>query len=134
MLTPLVVCETLLLVVLTFLVAGLLRSHAEILRRIGPPDDEGGDEETLRLRRHAPARRENELTAADVRLRAEASVVLYLVSPDYAVRAGETREFALDLGEAKAAGCDPSGLLANTVSDKTGKLLGVDPVDVQKNK
>jgi peroxiredoxin len=33
-----------------------------------------------------------------------------------------------------AAGCDPSGLLANTVSDKTGKLLGVDPVDVKKNK
>lgn len=32
-----------------------------------------------------------------------------------------------------AAGCDPSGLLANTVSDKTGKLLGVNPVDV-KNK
>ena len=33
-----------------------------------------------------------------------------------------------------AAGCDPSGLLANTVSDKTGKLLGVDPVDVKKPK
>ena len=32
-----------------------------------------------------------------------------------------------------AAGCDPSGLLANVVSDKTGKLLGVDVVDV-KNK
>jgi peroxiredoxin len=33
-----------------------------------------------------------------------------------------------------AAGCDPSGLLANTVSDKTGKLLGVNPVDVKNNK
>jgi peroxiredoxin len=33
-----------------------------------------------------------------------------------------------------AAGCDPSGLLANTVSDKTGKLLGIEPVDVKKNK
>jgi peroxiredoxin len=33
-----------------------------------------------------------------------------------------------------AAGCDPSGLLANTVSDKTGKLLGVDPVDVKNKK
>ena len=31
-----------------------------------------------------------------------------------------------------AAGCDPSGLLANTVSEKTGKLLGSDPVDVKK--
>jgi len=33
-----------------------------------------------------------------------------------------------------AAGCDPSGLLANTVSEKTGKLLGVDPVDVKAKK
>lgn len=31
-----------------------------------------------------------------------------------------------------AAGCDPSGLLANTVSEKTGKLLGVEVVDVKK--
>ncbi len=30
-----------------------------------------------------------------------------------------------------AAGCDPSGLLANVVSEKTGKLLGTDPVDVK---
>lgn len=30
-----------------------------------------------------------------------------------------------------AAGCDPSGLLANTVSAKTGKLLGTDVVDVK---
>src|SRR5262245_29602875 len=30
-----------------------------------------------------------------------------------------------------AAGCDPSGLLANTVSEKTGKLLGTTPVDVK---
>lgn len=34
----LVAVETLLLVLLTLLVAGLLRSHAEILRRLGPPD------------------------------------------------------------------------------------------------
>lgn len=38
----LVACETLLLVLLTLLVAGLLRSHAEILRRLGPPDEERG--------------------------------------------------------------------------------------------
>jgi len=30
-----------------------------------------------------------------------------------------------------AAGCDPSGLLANAVSEKTGKLLGTEPVDVK---
>ena|SRR5437763_5711600 len=34
----LIACETLLLVLLLLLVAGLLRSHAEILRRLGPPD------------------------------------------------------------------------------------------------
>src|SRR4051812_5219330 len=32
-----------------------------------------------------------------------------------------------------ASGCDPSGLLANTVSEKAGKLLGTEVVDV-KNK
>jgi phosphoribosylamine---glycine ligase len=36
------------------------------------------------------------LTAADVKLRREASVVLYLVSPDYALRAGGPYEFTLD--------------------------------------
>lgn len=30
-----------------------------------------------------------------------------------------------------AAGCDPSGLLANTVSEKTGKLLNTEVVDVK---
>jgi len=38
--TVLVACETLLLVLLLLLVAGLLRSHAEILRRLGPPDED----------------------------------------------------------------------------------------------
>jgi hypothetical protein len=38
--TVLVACETLLLVLLVLLVAGLLRSHAEILRRLGPPDSD----------------------------------------------------------------------------------------------
>jgi len=39
--TALVACETVLLVLLTVLVAGLLRSHAEILRRLGPGGGEG---------------------------------------------------------------------------------------------
>lgn len=42
--TVLIACETLLLVALTFLVIGLLRSHAEILRRIGPGSTEGSPE------------------------------------------------------------------------------------------
>lgn len=37
--SALVAVETVLLVVLVVLVAGLLRSHAEILRRLGPPQD-----------------------------------------------------------------------------------------------
>ncbi len=40
----LVACETLLLVLLTVLVVGLLRSHAEILRRLGPPREERDQE------------------------------------------------------------------------------------------
>ena len=31
-----------------------------------------------------------------------------------------------------AAGCDPSGLLANKVSEKTATVIGSDPVNVQK--
>jgi hypothetical protein len=36
--TALVACETILLALLVVLVAALLRSHAELLRRLGPPD------------------------------------------------------------------------------------------------
>jgi hypothetical protein len=37
--TVLVACETVLLALMVVLVAGLLRSHAEILRRLGPPSE-----------------------------------------------------------------------------------------------
>jgi hypothetical protein len=39
--TVLVACETIVLALLVVLVAGLLRSHAEILRRLGEPGDQG---------------------------------------------------------------------------------------------
>jgi phosphoribosylamine--glycine ligase len=45
------------------------------------------------------------LTPADVTLRKEASVVLYLVSPDYALRAGGPYEFTLDREQIEAEGC-----------------------------
>jgi phosphoribosylamine--glycine ligase len=45
------------------------------------------------------------LTRDDVPLRAEASVVLYLVSPDYALRPGPAYEFALDVPAIESAGC-----------------------------
>ncbi|MHB8240790.1 MAG: phosphoribosylamine--glycine ligase [Solirubrobacteraceae bacterium] len=45
------------------------------------------------------------LAPEDVPLRDEASVVLYLVSPDYAVRAGPAYEFNVDCQKLEAAGC-----------------------------
>ena len=45
------------------------------------------------------------LRDADVPLRDEASLVLYLVSPDYALRAGGPYEFPLDVAAAEADGC-----------------------------
>ncbi|MBV9193079.1 MAG: hypothetical protein JO168_02960, partial [Solirubrobacterales bacterium] len=44
MIVALVAVETALLVVLVVLVAGLLRSHAELLRRVGPAEGGGGAE------------------------------------------------------------------------------------------
>jgi phosphoribosylamine-glycine ligase len=44
------------------------------------------------------------LTAEEVPLRTEASVVLYLVSPDYALRAGGTYDFTLDRQAIEDAG------------------------------
>jgi phosphoribosylamine---glycine ligase len=46
-----------------------------------------------------------ELTVADVPLREEASLVLYLVSPDYALRAGHPYEFELDRDAIERSGC-----------------------------
>jgi phosphoribosylamine-glycine ligase len=46
------------------------------------------------------------LGVADVPLREQATVVLYLVSPDYALRAGPAYEFALDADAAAAHGCE----------------------------
>jgi hypothetical protein len=57
--TALVSAETILVVLLLVLVAGLLRSHAEILRRLGPADGSGEDPDARRvaaLERAAPPR------------------------------------------------------------------------------
>jgi hypothetical protein len=64
--TALVACETVLLVLLVVLVAGLLRSHAEILRRLGPAGT--GDGAGTVLPRSAPAtvRREPGTPAPEV--------------------------------------------------------------------
>jgi hypothetical protein len=62
--TALVAVETLLLVLLVLLVAGLLRSHAEILRRLGPPPGEAGADDLV-VRQQAPARDPGALAAPD---------------------------------------------------------------------
>jgi len=49
---------------------------------------------------------EGALTGADVPLRAQASLVLYLVSPDYALRAGGPYEFTLDVEALEEEGCN----------------------------
>ena len=46
------------------------------------------------------------LSKGDVALSKEASLVLYLVSPDYALRVGEPYEFVLDQHAMEAAGCN----------------------------
>jgi len=46
------------------------------------------------------------LTAAEVALREEASLVLYLVSPDYALRKGPPYEFSLDVEAIESGGCE----------------------------
>ncbi len=48
---------------------------------------------------------EQRLQPADVPLRKEASVVLYLVSPDYALRPGGPREFTLEGARIEREGC-----------------------------
>ena len=48
---------------------------------------------------------EGRLTESAVPLRREASLVLYLVSPDYALRKGPPYEFTLDPARLEAEGC-----------------------------
>jgi hypothetical protein len=63
--TVLVATETLLLVLLAILVVGLLRSHAEILRRLGPPEGEAARANGPRAPGE-PTRREGPTRGADI--------------------------------------------------------------------
>jgi phosphoribosylamine---glycine ligase len=69
-----------------------------------------------------------ELTAADVPLRGEASLVLYLVSPDYALpRDGgpvQPREFTLDVEEIERSGCSVFFSSAVHVAEDTYRTVG----------
>jgi len=64
------------------------------------------------------------LTSASVPLREEASLVLYLVSPDYALRAGPTYEFTLQREQIEAAGCNVFFSSAVEVGPDTYRTVG----------
>jgi phosphoribosylamine---glycine ligase len=64
------------------------------------------------------------LTAAAVPLRREASLVLYLVSPDYALRPGRTYEFSLDRERIEGEGCDVYFSSAIAVGEDLYRTVG----------
>jgi phosphoribosylamine--glycine ligase len=65
-----------------------------------------------------------ELSAADVPLREEASLVLYLVSPDYALRPGRPYEFAMDPEAIEDDGCHVFFSSAEHVAEKRYCTVG----------
>lgn len=64
------------------------------------------------------------LTAADVPLRPEASIVLYLVSPDYALRPGPAYDFTLDRERIEQGGCHVFFSSAVEVGDGAYRTVG----------
>jgi phosphoribosylamine--glycine ligase len=64
------------------------------------------------------------LTAADVSLRREASVVLYLVSPDYALQGGPPVEFTLEQAAIERDGCHVFFSSAVRRSESTYRTVG----------
>ena len=62
--------------------------------------------------------------AGDVQLRPEASVVLYLVSPDYALREGSPREFQLDRADIAERGCEVFFASAVEISEGLYRTVG----------
>jgi phosphoribosylamine--glycine ligase len=64
------------------------------------------------------------LSKADVPLSPEASVVLYLVSPDYALRPGGTYEFDLDRERIEGMGCHVFFSSAVAIGERTYQTIG----------
>ena len=64
------------------------------------------------------------LTRADVPLREEASLVLYLVSPDYALRSGPRYRFELDEAAMEQAGCRVFFSSAVQVAERSFETVG----------
>ncbi len=64
------------------------------------------------------------LDERDVPLREEASLVLYLVSPDYALRAGPSYEFSLDREAIEADGCHVFFSSATRIGENAYRTVG----------
>jgi phosphoribosylamine--glycine ligase len=64
------------------------------------------------------------LAPSDVSLRPEASVVLYLVSPDYALRPGRTYDFTLERERIEADGCRVFFSSAVEIAENTYSTVG----------
>jgi phosphoribosylamine---glycine ligase len=64
------------------------------------------------------------LTADHVTLREQASVVLYLVSPDYALRRGEPYEFELDEQAIERGGCEVFFSSAEQIGPRSYRTVG----------
>jgi phosphoribosylamine--glycine ligase len=64
------------------------------------------------------------LSASDVPLRREASLVLYLVSPDYALRSGPAYEFRLERERIEAEGCHVFFSAAERCGTDTYRTVG----------
>jgi phosphoribosylamine---glycine ligase len=69
-----------------------------------------------------------DLQAADVPLRKEASLVLYLVSPDYALGSGPPYGFLLDREQIEAAGCHVFFSSAVAVGEREYRTVGTSRV------
>src|SRR5271169_4136652 len=65
-----------------------------------------------------------ELSRGDVPLSEEASLVLYLVSPDYALRKGPAYDFTLDLGRIEAEGCQVFFSSAVATAENSYRTVG----------
>jgi len=67
---------------------------------------------------------DGKLASADVTLRPEASLVLYLVSPDYALRPGPAYDFTLDRARIEAEGCNVFFSSAVQTSENAYRTVG----------
>jgi hypothetical protein len=127
-LTALVAVETLLLVVLTVLVAGLLRSHAEIMRRLGPSDDGSGVSAPPRSTQAAPDVAGATLTGDAVKLSlASGATLLAFLSSGCTSCAGFWEAFGSDAASDLPAGTRVVAVTKDGSRESPSRLLELAP-------